>query len=38
MATEADKAGRAIGRQIDKAAHNAHEGWKEAAKKDAVSH
>lgn len=33
-AVEADKAGRAIGRQLDKAAHDAHEGWKEASRKD----
>jgi len=34
VAVEADKAGRAIGRQLDKAAHDAHEGWKEASRKD----
>jgi hypothetical protein len=31
---EADKAGQVIGRKLDKAAHDAHEGWKEAARKD----
>lgn len=34
VAVEADKAGRVIGRKLDKAAHDAHEGWKEAARKD----
>lgn len=34
VAVEADKAGRVIGRQLDRAAHDAHEGWKEAARKD----
>ena len=33
-ATEADKAGQAIGRQLKQAAHDAHEGWKEDARKD----
>ena len=33
-AVEADKAGRVIGRNLEKAAHDAHEGWKEAARKD----
>jgi hypothetical protein len=33
-AVEADKAGRVIGRKLDKAAHDAHEGWKEAARND----
>lgn len=33
-AVEAGKAGRAIGRELDKAAHDAHEGWKEASRKD----
>lgn len=32
-AIEADKAGRVIGRQLDKAAHDAHEGWKQDAQK-----
>ena len=32
-AVEADKAGRVLGRQLDKAAHDAHEGWKEDARK-----
>jgi hypothetical protein len=36
MAVEADKAGRVIGRKLDKAAHDAHEGWKEAARKDST--
>ncbi|HMF74788.1 MAG TPA: hypothetical protein VK604_03915 [Bryobacteraceae bacterium] len=31
---ELDKAGRAVGRKLDKAAHDAHEGWKEADRKD----
>ncbi len=34
VAVETDKAGRVIGRKLDKAAHDVHEGWKEAAKKD----
>ena len=33
-AVEADKAGRVIGRQMDKAAHDAREGWNEDAHKD----
>lgn len=33
-AVEANKAGKVIGRQLDKAAHDAHEGWKEAARKE----
>ncbi len=33
-AVEVDKAGRVIGRQLDKAAHDAREGWKEDARKD----
>jgi len=33
-AVEAGKASRAVGRELDKAAHDAHEGWKEAARKD----
>lgn len=33
-AVEADKASREIGRKLDKAAHDAHEGWKEAERKD----
>jgi hypothetical protein len=38
VATEAGKATRAVGRQLDKAAHDAHEGWKEAARKDEGRH
>jgi hypothetical protein len=34
VALEADQAGRVIGHKLDKAAHNAHEGWNEAARKD----
>ena len=34
MAVEAGKASRAVGRQLDKAARDAHAGWKEAARKD----
>ena len=34
VAVEAGKASRVIGRELDKAAHDAHEGWKEAARKD----
>jgi hypothetical protein len=30
-AVEADKAGRVIGRKLDKAAHDAREGWNEDA-------
>jgi len=33
-ATEADKAGKVIGRQLKQAAHDAHEGWKEDARND----
>ena len=33
-AVQADKAGRAVGRELGKAAHDAHEGWKEDARKD----
>ena len=32
-AVEADKAAAAVGRKLDKAAHDAHEGWKEDARK-----
>jgi hypothetical protein len=32
-AIEADKAGRVVSRKLDKAAHDAREGWKEAARK-----
>ena len=32
-AVEADKVGRVIGRQLDKAAHDAREGWNEDAHK-----
>ena len=32
-AVEADKAAAAVGRKLDKAAHEAHEGWKEDARK-----
>lgn len=34
VALQAEKAGRAVGRSLDKAAHDAHEGWKEDAHKD----
>ncbi len=33
-AVEADKAGQVIGKQLRKAAHDAREGWKEAARND----
>jgi hypothetical protein len=33
-AVEADKAARVVGRKLDKAAHDAHEGWKAAARND----
>ena len=33
-AVQADKAGRVIGHQLANAAHDAHEGWKEDARKD----
>lgn len=33
MAAQADKAGQTIGRQLMKAAHDAHEGWKEEGRK-----
>ena len=38
VAVAADKAGRAVGRSLDKAAHDAREGWKEDAKKSSSSH
>ena len=34
VAVEANKAGKVVGQKLDKAAHDAHEGWKEAARKD----
>ena len=34
VAVEVDKAGRVVGRKLEKAAHDAREGWKEAARKD----
>ena len=34
VAVEADKAGRVAGRKLQQAAHDAREGWKEAAQKD----
>ena len=33
-AVQLDKAGRVVGRNLDKAAHDAREGWKEDARKD----
>ena len=33
-AVEADKAGRVIRRELGQAAHDAHEGWKEDARKE----
>ncbi len=36
-AIEANKAGKVIGRKLDKAAHDAHEGWKEASRTDTRS-
>lgn len=33
-AVEADKAGRVIGKKLEQAAHDAHEGWKEDARKE----
>ena len=33
-AVEADKAGRVIDRELKQAVHDAHEGWKEDARKD----
>ena len=38
IAVQADKAGRAIGRKLDKAAHDAHEGWKEDVRKNQGQH
>lgn len=38
VTVEADKAGRAVGRSLDKAAHDAREGWKEDAHKDSANH
>ena len=37
-AIEAGKAGRAISRELDKAAHDVHEGWKEESRKDQSRH
>jgi hypothetical protein len=34
VAQEADKAGRVLGQKLEKAAHDAHEGWKEAQSRD----
>jgi hypothetical protein len=34
LSVEADKAGRVVGRQLQHAAHDAHEGWKEADQRD----
>lgn len=34
VAVEADHAGRVVGRKLEKAAHDAHAGWQEAASKD----
>lgn len=34
VAVEVGKAGHVVGRQLDHAAHDAHEGWKEAERKD----
>jgi hypothetical protein len=34
VAVQANKAARVLGRKLDKAAHDAHEGWKEAARND----
>ena len=36
-AVEADRAGRVIGKKLGKAAHDAKEGWKEAARSDSNS-
>ena len=33
-AVQVDKAGRVVGRKLDKAAHDVHEGWKEASRSD----
>jgi hypothetical protein len=33
-AVEAGRAGQVVGRKLEKAAHDAHAGWTEAAKKD----
>jgi len=37
-AVEAGKAGRAVSRELDKAAHDVHEGWKEESRKDQARH
>jgi len=37
VAVEAQKAGREVARKLDKAAHDAHEGWKADARKDRTS-
>lgn len=34
LAEQADKNGRVVGRQMMKAAHDAHEGWKEQSRKE----
>jgi hypothetical protein len=33
-AVEADRAGKVVGQKLQKAAHDAHEGWEEASRKD----
>jgi hypothetical protein len=34
VAVEADRAGRVVGQKLEKAAHDAHEGWQEASRND----
>jgi hypothetical protein len=37
-AKESGKAAKVVGKELSKAAHEAHEGWKEAAEKDKARH
>jgi hypothetical protein len=34
VATQADRAGKVVGRKLEQAAHDAHEGWVEAGRTD----
>jgi hypothetical protein len=38
IAVEAGKASQAVGRELGKAAHDAHEGWKESSRKTQGQH
>jgi hypothetical protein len=37
-AKESEKAAKVAGKELSKAAHEAHEGWKDAAEKDKAKH